>query len=134
LGGASSTFAAEMEASALTAASLIGSAFVSSTGAAGSAGVGSVRIGVSGGEFFSSFSRRASRFFSSVRRKTLIVVRRDLFGLQSAAATGVCSQTGQEEGRVDWPFLVVREGRVQDAASTHKSRISLARSMGVGTR
>lgn len=65
---------------------------------------GSLGTGVSGVLFFSSFRRRASRFFSSVRRKTLIVVRKDLLGLQSSAATGVCSQTGQDEGRVDWPI------------------------------
>ena len=69
-----------------------------------SVGVGST--GVIGGLVFASFNRRASRFFSSVRRKTLIVVRRDLFGLQSPPETGVCSQTGHEEGRVDWPIMV----------------------------
>jgi hypothetical protein len=43
-----------------------------------------------------------SRFFSSVRRKTLIVVRRALCGLQSSADKGECSQTGHEAGRVAW--------------------------------
>lgn len=75
-----------------------------SAGVGGSTGVGATSGNVGGGLFFTSFDRRASRFFSSVRRKTLIVVRRDLFGLQSSAATGVCSQTGQDEGRVDWPI------------------------------
>lgn len=68
-------------------------------------------IGVSGGEAFASFNRAASRFFSSVLKKTFIVVRRDLFGLQSSAETGVCSQTGHEEGRVDWPGACIRTGR-----------------------
>lgn len=53
-----------------------------------------------------SFSLRASRFFSSVRRKTLMVVRKALCGLQSSAETGECSQTGQVVGRVDWPVRV----------------------------
>jgi len=68
-----------------------------STGVAGVAGV-------SGGVFLRSFRRRASLFFSSVLKKTLIVVRNDLLGLQSSAATGVCSQTGHDEGNVDWPY------------------------------
>ncbi len=39
-----------------------------------------------------------------------MVVRNDLLGLQSAFATGLCSQTGHEEGRVDWPIdAFVRE-------------------------
>jgi hypothetical protein len=37
----------------------------------------------------------------------LIVVRKDLFGLQSSAATGVCSQTGHDEGRVAWPIALL---------------------------
>ncbi len=60
--------------------------------------------GVSGGVSLRSFSRSASLFFSSVLRKTLIVVRNDLLGLQSSVATGVCSQTAHEEGNVDWPY------------------------------
>ena len=99
-----------------------------------STGVGSGRTGVSGGVFFPSFKRRASRFFSSVRRKTLIVVRNDLFGLQSLAATGVCSQTGHDEGRVDWPVLIINNETMQVAADTYKSRRLLVRSMGVGKR
>lgn len=82
-----------------------------------SAGVAATSGTVGCGLFLASFDRMASRFFSSVRRKTLIVVRRDLFGLQSSAATGVCSQTGQEEGRVDWPsadvMLVYTRGKTQ---------------------
>ena len=60
-------------------------------------------IGVSGGVFLESFDLRASRFFSSVRKKTFIVVRSDLFGLQSSAATGECSQTGHVDCKLDWP-------------------------------
>lgn len=71
--------------------------------AGASIGVSGV-AGVAGGVFFSSFTRNASLFFSSVLKKTLIVVRNDLLGLQSSAATGVCSQTGHDEGNVDWPF------------------------------
>jgi hypothetical protein len=33
-----------------------------------------------------------------------MVVRKDLFGLQSSAATGLCSQTGHVDGRIDWPI------------------------------
>jgi len=99
-----------------------------------STGVGSGKMGVSGGVFFSSFRRKASRFFSSVRKKTLIVVRNDLLGLQSAAATGVCSQTGQDEGRLDWPVLMVRDETMQASADTHKFRKSPVRSTEVGRR
>jgi len=75
--------------------------------AAGASGTSSTRFGeaicsdgVAGGVFFFTSLSLASRFFSSVLRNTLIVVRRDLFGLQSAADTGLCSQTGHEEGNV----------------------------------
>jgi hypothetical protein len=84
---------------------------VASAGVDASIGVAVTSKGVAGALFFVSFNRSASRFFSSVRRKTLIVVRRDLFGLQSSAATGVCSQTGQEDGRVDWPVEIVSKSR-----------------------
>ena len=70
------------------------------------AGVARTSRGVVGVESLTSFNLIASRFFSSVRRKTLIVVRNDLFGLQSSAATGLCSQTGQDDGSVDWPVLI----------------------------
>ena len=43
-----------------------------------------------------------SRFFSAVRRKTLIVVRSALCGLQSSPDRGECSHTGHDEGSVDW--------------------------------
>jgi hypothetical protein len=62
--------------------------------------------GVAGGVSLLCLTRASMRFFSSVRRKTLIVVRRDLCGLQSSAATGVCSHTGQEDGSVEWPCNV----------------------------
>ena len=75
--------------------------------ATGSTGVGSGSRGVAGGLFLTSFCRRASRFFSSVLRNIFMVVRRALLGLQSSAETGVCSQTGQEDGRVDWPRFSV---------------------------
>src|SRR6478609_8417931 len=57
--------------------------------------------GVAGSESLSSFGRLASRFFSAVRRKTLIVVLNDLLGLQSSADKGECSQTGHDAGRLD---------------------------------
>ena len=57
--------------------------------------------GVAGVESLDSFGRLASRFFSAVRRNTLIVVRSDLFGLQSSALKGECSQTGHDDGRFD---------------------------------
>lgn len=57
--------------------------------------------GVTGVASLTSLERSASRFFSAVRRKTLIVVRSDLFGLQSSADKGECSQIGQEEGSDD---------------------------------
>lgn len=66
-----------------------------------SIGVGTWSMDVIGGVFLASLSRSDSRFFSSVRRKTLTVVRRDLFGLQSSAETGECSQTQHAPGRVD---------------------------------
>jgi hypothetical protein len=62
--------------------------------------------GVAGSESLSSFGRLASRFFSAVRKKTLIVVRSDLFGLQSSADKGECSQTGHDAGRLDWPWRI----------------------------
>ena len=93
-----------MDSSSFTSAGafLLGPEEAGSTGRGVSTEAAST-IGVSGGEAFASFNLAASRFFSSVLKKTLIVVRRDLFGLQSSAETGVCSQTGHEEGRVDWP-------------------------------
>jgi len=73
--------------------------------------------GVAGGVCFLASLSLASRFFSSVRRKTLIVVRRDLFGLQSAAETGLCSQTGHEDGSVEWPLIMHISMRAFDMQS-----------------
>lgn len=50
-----------------------------------------------------SFACELSRFFSAVLRKALVVMRNDLFGLQSSAEMGVCSQTGQVEGSDSLP-------------------------------
>jgi hypothetical protein len=55
-----------------------GTGAIGDTGVGTAAGAGVGSIGVAGGVSFASFNRRASRFFSSVRRKTLIVVRNDL--------------------------------------------------------
>lgn len=75
---------------AVTSALRAGSAVISpdaasfAAGAVGDRGVetasavGSGSTGVIGGVSLASFARRASRFFSSVRRNTLIVVRNDL--------------------------------------------------------
>lgn len=98
--------------------SLLGSEGAGSTGRGASTGVAST-IGVSGGDAFASFNLAASRFFSSVLKKTLIVVRRDLFGLQSSAETGACSKTGHEEGRVDWPGTCIRIGSFERIALAH---------------
>lgn len=66
--------------------------------------------------------RSFSRFFSSVRRKALRVVRKALFGLQRPGETGVCAQTGQVSERDDWPnghpvsrvlSVMLRSGAVQ---------------------
>jgi hypothetical protein len=62
-----------------------------------------------------------------------MVVRNDLFGLQSSAATGVCSQTGHDEGRVDWPTWLL-EMRNTGRRGTHNFHRSPARSTGVGRR
>lgn len=59
-------------------------------------------IGVMG---VGSFACELSRFFSAVLRKALVVMRSLLLGLQSSADTGVCSQTGQVDGRVNLPFF-----------------------------
>lgn len=62
---------------------------------------------------FFSLCRLDSLFFSAVRRKTLMVVRNDLFGLQSWAERGECSQTGQDCGKLDWPFPVSAGNRAE---------------------
>ena len=66
----------------------------------GSWGVAVGSTGVAGVAFL------AWRFLSSVRRKTRMVVRRDLFAMQSACVRGECSQIGHDEGDVGnlaWP-------------------------------
>lgn len=67
------------------------------TGGAIERGLGST--GVMG---LASTGRFSSRFFSSVRRKTRMVVRKALLGLQSSADRGECSQTGHDEGNDGW--------------------------------
>jgi hypothetical protein len=63
-----------------------------------------------------------SRFFSSVRKNTLMVVRSALCGLQSSADSGECSQTGHDAGRVDWQLS-------QMACSQHGRRKALTASL-----
>ena len=69
-----------------------------------------------------SFGLLDSRFFSSVRKNTLMVVRNALCGLQSSADSGECSQTGHELGSVDWQFS-------QMACSQHGRRNALTASL-----
>jgi hypothetical protein len=88
-----SAFVAPSGSPTIPSLTVLGSA-KDSTGLVGS-------IGVAGVISLTSLDRSASRFFSAVRRKTLIVVRSDLFGLQSSADKGECSQTGHEEGSED---------------------------------
>lgn len=56
-----------------------------------------------------SFCADVSRFFSAVLRKARVVMRSLLFGLQSSAETGVCSQTGQVDGSVNLPVASVSD-------------------------
>jgi hypothetical protein len=73
-----------------------------------------------------SFGRLASRFFSSVRRKTRTVVRRDLCGVQSSLESGECSQMGHEEGSVEWPMQPVSRspGVWKDGYNVQPSQIA----------
>jgi len=64
-------------------------------------GVADTGLGSTGVAGAASLGRLDSRFFSSVRRNTRIVVRRGLYGLQSSVESGECSQTGHEEGKVE---------------------------------
>ncbi|QBZ61485.1 hypothetical protein PoMZ_08434 [Pyricularia oryzae] len=64
---------------------------------------GFASTGVGGADSPASLGFEASRFFSSVLTKTLIVVRKDFIGLQSSAESGECSQTGHDVGSVAWP-------------------------------
>lgn len=74
-------------------------------------GVGFDSTGVGGTEPL-VLGRAASRFFSSVFRKTLIVVRSDLYTVQSSPETGECSQTGQDEDNIDWPTKQISSCRI----------------------
>lgn len=75
--------------------------FWSGTGSAGVASfsAGVVITGVTGAADCRSFSR----FFSSVRKKALSVVRSALFGLHRSGESGVCAHTEQVSGRDAWP-------------------------------
>ncbi len=65
--------------------------------------LGFASTGVVGAESLGSLGRLISLFLSPVFTKTLMVDRIALFGLQSSAESGVCSHTGQVDGRVEWP-------------------------------
>jgi len=82
-------------------------------------GVGVGSMGVIG---VASLGRLISLFFSSVLKKTLIVVLRDLCGLQSSADRGECSQTGQLVGSFEWQSS-------QMACSQHGRRKALTASL-----
>jgi hypothetical protein len=85
--------------------------FCSGTGSVGvvpfSAGV--VMTGVTGVADCRSFSR----FFSSVRRKALRVVRSALFGLQRSGESGVCAHTEQVPGRDAWPSSAEKSCQIE---------------------
>lgn len=87
------------------------------TGGPAETGPGSA--GVTGVASFGLFD---SRFFSSVRRNTLMVVRSALCGLQSSPDSGECSQTGHEAGKVEWQLS-------QMACSQHGRRKALTASL-----
>ena len=69
-----------------------------------SAGVSLTGVGVAAAN-----CRSFSRFFSSVRKNALRVVRSALLGLQRSGETGVCAQTGQVFGREAWPIPTEKE-------------------------
>lgn len=56
-----------------------------------------------------SLASKLSRFFSAVFRKALVVMRRDLLGLQSSCEIGVCSHTGQVARRACLPGRVLMD-------------------------
>lgn len=101
---------------------LLASATDTGTGIAGA--VAWIGLGSTGvmGVVATSLGLLDSRFFSSVRKNTLIVVRNALCGLQSSADNGECSQTGQEAGREDWQLS-------QMACSQHGRRNALTASL-----
>lgn len=85
-------------------------------------------MGVAG---VASFACELSLFFSAVFRKALVVMRSLLLGLQSSTETGVCSQTGQVDGRVVLPvIIVVSDAKVRPIHCwvSYSSRKSSARS------
>lgn len=65
---------------------------------------GTMSLGIFGGGSGKSLALLDSRFFSSVLKNTLIVVRKLLFGGQSSTDSGECSQTGHDKGRLEWPM------------------------------
>lgn len=89
----------------------------------GISGVGScgVAVGSTGVAGVASLGRLASRFFSSVRKKTRTVVRRDLCGVQSSPDSGECSQIGHEEGSLEWPAQSISKGAMPEHSSTPTS-------------
>lgn len=104
---------------------------VATSSGGGSAGVaeGFASTGVMGVAGVASFACDVSLFFSAVFRKALVVMRSLLFGLQSSTETGVCSQTGQVDGRVVLPVALVSDVEIKPAkGASHNFRISSARS------
>lgn len=98
--------------------------------APGGGAVGFASIGVTG---VGSLACRLSRFFSAVLRNALVVIRSDLFGLQSSAEMGVCSQTGHVEGNDSLPAAVSNEfGETTECSGTHNFRKSFARNRAFG--
>lgn len=80
--------------------------------------------GVMGVTGVGSLAWALSRFFSAVFRKALVVMRSLLLGLQSSAETGLCSQTGQVEGRVSLPAVVSHaKARMRDWGDAQFSQI-----------
>lgn len=82
--------------------------------------------------------RSFSRFFSSVRKKALSVVRRALLGLQRSGETGVCVQTGHVSEREAWPrrdnLSILGINRGFGKISTYRSHMWIGHSRGDGRR
>lgn len=98
-----------------------------------SAGLASAGAGSDGG---AAHWRSFSRFFSSVRKKALSVVRRALFGLQRSGETGVCVQTGHVSEREAWPgrqnLSFLGTNREIGNEFTYRSHMWIGRSRGDG--
>lgn len=110
-------------------AAVAGSAATSSVGGGAGIAEGFASIVGMGVEGVTSFACEESLFFSAVFRKARVVMRSLLFGLQSSTETGVCSQTGQVDGRVVLPIIDVSDANVRPTKSaSHSFRISSARS------